>query len=76
MESPPNKRPPTVEIVRSGYQPSKVELKENSSIEASFEELVQTTTGPVEIRYIPWPKKRDLGESANIVEEEPFGTLV
>ena len=51
------KKPRTVEIVRSDYQPSKAELEEGVSIDASFEELMQAAVEPVEIKTIPRPKK-------------------
>lgn len=53
----PHKKPRVVEIVRSDYQPSKAELEEDMSIDASFEELMQAVTEPVEIKYTPRPKK-------------------
>ena len=56
-KSAPQKRR-TVEIVRSGYQPSKAEMEEDMSIDGSFEELAQVVTEPVEIKYIPRPKKQ------------------
>ena len=52
------KKPRTVEIVRSDYQPSKAELEADMSIDASFEELVQTTVEPVDIKTIPRPKPK------------------
>ena len=36
-EKPPPKKPRVVEIVRSDYQPSKVELEEDMSIGTSFD---------------------------------------
>ena len=48
-----------VEIVRSDYQPSKAELEEDMSIDATFEDLMQVAVQPVEIRYIPRPKKKE-----------------
>ena len=57
-ENPPPKKPRTVEIVRSDYQPSKAELAEDMSIDASFEDLMQAVAEPVEIKYIPRPKPR------------------
>lgn len=60
-EKPPPKKSRTVEIVRSDYQLSKVELEEDVSIDTSFEELAQAVTEPVTepvtIKYIPRPKK-------------------
>ena len=58
VKDPPSKKPRTVEIVRSDYQPSKAELEEDVSIDTSFEELAQVVTEPVEIKYIPRPKKK------------------
>ena len=55
-QSPPQKAR-TVEIVRSDYQPSKAELEADMSIDASFEEIMQAAVEPVEIKYIPRPKK-------------------
>ncbi len=57
-DPPAKKQPRTVEIVRSDYQPSKAELEEDMSIDASFDELMQTAVEPVEIKYIPRPKKK------------------
>ena len=56
-KKPAPKKPRTVEIVRSDYQPSKAELEEDMSIDASFEELMQSVAEPVAIKYIPRPKK-------------------
>lgn len=60
-EKPPPKKPRTAEIVRSDYQPSKAELEEDVSIDTSFEELMQAAVEPVEIKYIPRPKKQERG---------------
>ena len=57
-EKAPSKKPRTVEIVRSDYQPSKAELEEAMSIDASFEELAQVVTEPVVIKYVSRPKKK------------------
>ena len=57
MKEQPRKEPRVVEIVRSDYQPSKAELEEDMSIDASFEELAQTVAEPVTVKYIPRPKK-------------------
>ena len=53
-----SKKPRTVEIVRYDYQPSKAELVEDMSIDASFEDLMRAVMEPVTIKYIPRPKKR------------------
>ena len=57
MKEQPEKRPRVVEIVRSDYQPSKAELEEDMSIDASPEELAQAVLQPVTIKYIPRPKQ-------------------
>ena len=57
-ENPPPKKPRTVEIVRSDYQPSKADLEEDVSIDASFDDLAQAVMEPVEIKYTPRPKKK------------------
>ena len=57
-ENPPPKKPRTVEIVRSDYQPSRAELEEDMSIDASFEGLIQSVAEPVKIKYILRPKKK------------------
>ena len=57
MKEQPKQEPRPVEMVRSDYQPSKAELEEDVSIDASFEELMQAAVEPVEITYIPRPKK-------------------
>ena len=48
---------PTVEIVNPRYQPSKAELEADLRVNATFEESVKALTRPVNIRYIPRPKK-------------------
>jgi len=45
-----------IEIVRSDYQPSKAELEEDMSIDASFEEVMRAIVEPRTVRYIPRPK--------------------
>ncbi len=57
MPEYPQKEPRVVEIIRSDYQPSQAELEEDLSIDASFEELMQSVVQPVDIKYIPRPKK-------------------
>ena len=48
---------PTVEVVNPRYQPSKAELEADLRVNATFEESVKALTRPVNIRYIPRPKK-------------------
>lgn len=50
------RKPRTVEIVQSDYQPSKAELEEDMRVDATFEEAVDALTQPVNIRYIDRPK--------------------
>ncbi len=48
--------PRQIEIVRSDYQPSKAELEEDMSIDASFEEVMRAIVEPGTVTYIPRPK--------------------
>ena len=57
-KKPTPKKPQTVKIVRSDYQPSKSELEEDMSVDTSFEELMQIVIEPVTITYIPRPKHK------------------
>ena len=50
-------KPETVEIVHSGYQPSKDELEADQRVDATFDEAVEALTKPVDIRYINRPKR-------------------
>lgn len=52
------KKPRTVETVRSDYQPSKAELEEDLSIDADFLDVMESVVEPVDIPYIPRPKKK------------------
>ena len=53
------KKPPRiVDVVAPMYQPSKAELEEDMRVRATFEEAVEALTRPMEIRYIPRPKRR------------------
>ena len=60
VKDPPSKKkkPRTVEVVRSDYQPSKAELEEDLSIAADFLDLVERVVQPVTIRTIPRPKAK------------------
>lgn len=49
-------KPREVEIVRSGYQPTKEELVEDMRVDATFEEAVDALTRPVSIRHIDRPR--------------------
>ena len=50
---------PTVELVHPSYQPSKAELEEDLSVDASFDEAVDALTRPVSIRYVDRPESAD-----------------
>ena len=52
------KAKPRVELVKSSYQPSKAELEEDVRIDASLEELAKCAVSPVDISYIPRPRKK------------------
>ncbi len=55
------KIPPTpreVEIIHPSYQPSAAELREDISVDATFEEVVAACLQPVRIRYVMPEKKR------------------
>ncbi len=47
---------PTVELVKSDYQPTKAELEEDIRMDVTFEEAVKVLTQPVKIRWINRPK--------------------
>ena len=52
---------PTVKLIRSDYQPSKAELRENVSLPGienrSLEQIAKTVLRPVNIKWIDNPKK-------------------
>ena len=56
-KKPTPKKPRTIEIVRSDYQPSKAELAEPVVLDTTFEKLTQAIVQPVTIRTIACPKK-------------------
>lgn len=56
MPKTPKMAPREVEIVRSGYQPSKEELEKDMRVDATFEEAVDALTRPVSIRHVDRPK--------------------
>ena len=57
-KKPSPKKPRVVEIVRSDYQPSKVELAEPIILGTTFEQLTHAVVQPVTIRTSVRPKKR------------------
>ena len=54
---PPKPEPVEVEIVRSTYQPSKVELAEDLRVDAAFEEALDALVKPVKIRRVSRPSR-------------------
>ncbi len=48
---PQPKEPPIVRLKRSGHQPSKAEMEEDVSIDATPEELARAALTPVRIEY-------------------------
>ena len=57
-KNPAPKKPRTVEILRSDYQPSKAELAAPIVLGTTFEKLTCAVVQPVTIRTIACPKKR------------------
>ena len=57
-------KPKTVELVKSGYQPTKVEMDEEFTLRKpggatpTVEEIAQTVFHPASIRWIDKPRKR------------------
>ena len=54
-QQPP--KPCEVELPHHTYQPSRAELREDHSVDATFEEVVEAVLHPVKIRYVK-PEKR------------------
>ena len=52
-------KPRKVKLVKSSYQPSKVELQEEVKLDCSFDELFQAMFQPVDVEWIERPEKRD-----------------
>ena len=50
-------KPREVELPHHTYQPSRAELREDHSVDATFEEVVEAVLRPVKIRYVQ-PEKR------------------
>ena len=53
----PTTKPHTFEVVRTCFQPSRLELNADGRVPASFEEAVKALTEPVKIRWIDRPKR-------------------
>ncbi len=56
MKNP--KKPKTVELVRSTYQPTKAEKCEEFQAEASVEQMADALLRPVNVRWIDKPRNR------------------
>ena len=54
----PKKFKPTVHLKHPSYQPSRVELEEDVSIDTTFEEMTQAVGKEVRIKYVTKPKSR------------------
>lgn len=52
------KKPKTVELVKSSYQPTKREKAEAVRTDAGFEEIADAVLAPVKIRWIDRPRSR------------------
>ena len=51
-------KPKTVELVKSEYQPTKAEQKEELRVDASMEEIADAILKPVNFRWIDKPRGR------------------
>ena len=51
-------KPKTVELVKSEYQPTKAEQKEEFRVDASMEEIADAVLNPVNVRWIDKPRNR------------------
>ena len=51
-------KPREVELPHHTYQPSRAELREDHSVDATFEEVVEAVLRPVNIRYVTPPKRK------------------
>ena len=56
MKNP--KKPKTVELVRSTYQPTKAEKAEEFQADASVEQMADALLRPVTVRWIDKPRNR------------------
>ena len=52
------KKPKTVELVRSAYQPTKAEKGEEFQADASVEQMADALLRPVNVRWIDKPRNR------------------
>ena len=51
-------QPKTVELVRSGYQPTKAEMNEEFEVNASMEDVGKALMEPIKTRWIDKPRSR------------------
>ena len=51
-------KPKTVELVKTSYQPTKAEMEEEFTVDASFEDLTKAVVQPVKLRWIDKPRNR------------------
>ena len=62
MPNQNNKDKPTVKLVRSNYQPSKAELREETILPGiegkSLEQIAQRVLQPVNIKWVDKPNRR------------------
>ena len=54
---PKRTKPREVELPHHTYQPSRAELREDTRVDATFEEVVEAVLRPVKIRYVKSPKR-------------------
>lgn len=52
------KKPKTVELLSSSYQPTRAELEEDLRVNATMDEIGKALVQPVRIRWTDKPKKR------------------
>ena len=52
------RKPKTVELVKSAYQPTKAEQEEEFRADASMEQIADAVLSPVNVRWIDKPRNR------------------
>lgn len=55
------KNKPILKLMHSSYQPSKAELEEDVSVDASPEDVARAVLSPVQIVYVDPPKSKKKG---------------
>ena len=53
-----DQKPKTVELVRSGYQPTKAEMNEEFEVNTSMEDVGKALMQPINPRWIDKPRNR------------------